>query len=392
MRRLILNSTQSVVRELARIGVDRTAYPLFVSKARSTIVKFDNLSCAQANVLKQIALICGADVAIPKTAYRGSARKKMPAILFANLREIKKIKQRVDEQPWISSLSQQLDVVLQDTAVPCLRLGKEKVTFTRTFIMGVINVTPDSFYDGSRHVTKDTALETACRMEEQGADFIDIGAESSRPGSDAVSTREELKRLRSVLPAIAKKLKIPISIDTQKATVAKFAIDHGATIINDISGFRTDKHMIRLTAQRKVAIVLMHIKGTPKTMQIKPHYVDLMADMHDYFAEKVGFALDSGVDEERIVIDPGLGFGKRLEDNYEIIKRLKELTLFKRPILVGHSRKSFVGKPFNLPPEERLEGTLALEALLIQNGASILRVHDVGAAKKAARLVDRMHL
>ena len=392
MRRLILNSTQSVVRELARIGVDRAAYPLFVSKARSTIVKFDNLSCAQANVLKQIALICGADVAIPKTAYRGSARKKMPAILFANLREIEKIKQRIDEQPWISSLSQQLDVVLQDTAVPYLRLGKRKVTFTRTFIMGVINVTPDSFYDGSRYVTKDTALETAYRMEEHGADFIDIGAESSRPGSDAVSTREELKRLRAILPTIAKKLKIPISIDTQKATVAEFAIDHGATIVNDISGFRTDKQMIRLTAQRKVAVVLMHIKGTPKTMQIKPHYVDLMADMHDYFAEKVGFALDSGVAEERIVIDPGLGFGKRLEDNYEIIRRLKELTLFRRPILVGHSRKSFVGKPFNLPPEERLEGTLALEALLIQNGASILRVHDVGAAKKAARLVDRMRL
>ena len=392
MRRLILDSPQTVIQELARIGVDRDAYPLFVNKAQSTILKFDDLSCAQANVLKQIALICGADVAIPKTAYRGNARRKMPAILFANLREIEKMKQRMEEQPWINSLSQQLDGMLQDTTDPHLRLGTKNISFTRTFIMGVINVTPDSFYSGSRYSTEDTVLQIACSMERHGADFIDIGAESSRPGSDAVSTRDELKRLRSILPVVTKKLKIPISIDTQKAAVAEFAIDHGATIVNDISALRSDKKMMSLVAQRKVAVVLMHIKGTPKTMQIKPHYADLMAEMHEYFTKRMECALHNGVDEKCIVIDPGLGFGKRLDDNYEIIKRLKELTIFRRPILVGHSRKSFVGKPFNLPPEQRLEGTLALEALLIQNGASILRVHDVGEAKRAARLVDRMNV
>lgn len=392
MRRLVLDSPQTVIQELERIGVDRDAYPLFISKAQSTILKFDDLSCAQANVLKQIALICGADVAIPKTAYRGNARRKMPAILFANLREIEKMKQRMEEQPWISSLSQQLDSMLQDRTEPHLLLGNKNIGFTRTFIMGVINVTPDSFYSGSRYSTEDTAIQIACSMEEHGADFIDIGAESSRPGSDAVSTREELKRLKTIFPMVTKKLKIPISIDTQKAAVAEFAIDHGAAIVNDISGLRSDKKMMNLVARRNVAVVLMHIKGTPKTMQTKPHYADLMAEMHKYFAKKIDCVLRNGVAEKRIIIDPGLGFGKRLEDNYEIIKRLKELTMFRRPILVGHSRKSFVGKPFNFPPGQRLEGTLALEALLIQNGASILRVHDVGEAKKAARLVDRMNV
>jgi dihydropteroate synthase len=392
VRRLILDNPQTVIQELERIGVDHDAFSLFVNKAHSTIIKFENLSCAQANVLKQIALICGADAAIPKTAYRGSARRKMSALLFANLREIEKIRQRMKEQPWIKSLSQQLDAMLQDGKAPHLLLRKKKITFTRTFIMGVINVTPDSFYDGSRYATKEVVLQTASTMQEQGADIIDIGAESSRPGSAAISSREELRRLKPVLPPLAKKLNIPVSIDTQKSTVAQFAIDHGASLVNDISGLRADKKMVRLVAKHKVAVVLMHIKGTPKNMQIKPHYADLMAEMHEYFTKKIDFVLHHGVDEERIVIDPGLGFGKRLDDNYDIIKRLKELTIFRRPILVGHSRKSFVGKPFNLRPEQRLEGTLALEALLIHNGASILRVHDVGEAKKAALLVDRMHV
>jgi dihydropteroate synthase len=391
VRRLILNNPQTVIQELERIDVDRDAYPLFVKKAKPTIVKFNDLSCAQVNVLKQIALMCGADVAIPRAAYRGNARRKMPAILFANLREIEKMKQRMDEQPWISNLSRQLDSILQDTAAPHLRIGHKEVTCGRTFIMGVINVTPDSFYCGSRY-SKDTVLQTAHRMEQDGADFIDIGAESSRPGADPISTREEKKRLASILPLVAKRLSIPVSIDTQKAAIAEFAIDHGAVIVNDISGLRSDKKMVGVVARHRVAVALMHMRGTPKTMQKKPRYADLMAEVHDYFTKRISFALDSGVDEKRIIIDPGLGFGKQLEDNYEIIRRLKELTIFRRPILVGHSRKSFVGKPFNLPPEQRLEGSLALEALLIQNGASILRVHDVAAAKRAARLVDRMNV
>jgi dihydropteroate synthase len=227
-------------------------------------------------------------------------------------------------------------------------------------------------------------------MQKDGADFIDIGAESSRPGSDNVTAREERARLQKILPVVTKKLKIPVSIDTQKADVARFAIDHGVQIVNDISGLSHDKRMMGLVAKHKVCVVLMHIKGRPKIMQKKPHYDDLMDDLHQYFLRKIDQVLERGIEKERIIIDPGFGFGKRLDDNYEIINRLKEFSLFERPILVGHSRKSFVGKPFNVVPENRLEGTLALESLLIQNGASILRVHDVLEAKRAALLIDRV--
>lgn len=390
MRRLVLNSPQAIIQELQRIGVDRAAYSLFANKARCTILKFEKLSCAQANVLKQIALICGADVAIPKNAYTGSTRKKMPAMLFANLREIEKMQQRMEEQPWIRSLSKQLTYILDERDGLHVLLGRKKIRFNRTHIMGVINITPDSFYSGSSYMTHDTILQVAQTMAEQGADFIDIGAESSRPGSGAVSVREELKRLKKILPVLTKRVKLPVSIDTQKAEVARFAIDHGAQIVNDISGLAHDKHMVTLVAQHTVAVVLMHIKGTPRTMQIKPHYDDLMDELDQYFRKKIDHVVQKGVTQERIILDPGLGFGKRLEDNYEIINRLRELAVFKRPILVGHSRKSFVGKPFNIAPEQRLAGTLALEALLIQNGASIVRVHDVAEAKRAALLIDRI--
>ncbi len=390
MRRLILNNPQTIIQELKRINIDPAAFALFTNKAQCTIIKFENLSCAQANVLKQIALICGADVAIPKNAYTGSTRKKMPAMLFANLREIEKMQQRMEEQPWIRPLSKQLTCILNEQDGLHVLIGRKKVSFNRTYIMGVINVTPDSFYRGSSYMTHDAILQRAQTMAEDGADFIDIGAESSRPGARAVSVREELRRLKKILPLLIKRIKLPISIDTQKAEVARFAIDHGAQIVNDISGLAHDRRMVTTVAHHKIALILMHIQGTPKTMQIKPHYDDLMGELHQYFRNKIDHAVQKGVTLERIILDPGLGFGKRLEDNYEIINRLGELAVFKRPILVGHSRKSFVGKPFNIAPEQRLAGTLALEALLIQNGASIVRVHDVAEAKRAALVIDKI--
>ena len=224
----------------------------------------------------------------------------------------------------------------------------------------------------------------------EGADFIDIGAESSRPGARPLTGKEEINRLKRVFPLLAKRIKVPLSIDTYKADVAAYAIGHGAKIVNDISGLTFDKKMAKLVAKKRAGLVIMHMKGNPETMQLKPHYNDLMGEIHDFLSQQLDLALQYGIKKTQIIIDPGFGFGKRLEDNYEIANRLNELGDFEVPILVGHSRKSFIGKPFDLPPAERLEGTLGLSTLLIKNGANILRVHDVGPAKKVAVLIDKV--
>jgi len=389
VRKLNLNKSDSVIKELKQIGVDTNVYSLFVNKADYKVLKFEGLSCAQANVLKQTALICGADLAIPKTAYNGST-KKIPAILFANSREIEKIKMRLDEQSWMEPISKQLSEMLLANPPVILKIGNKKIRFNRTYIMGVINITPDSFFSGSCYTTKKTVEKMAREMEKEGADFLDIGAESSRPGAKPVDRKEEIQRLKKVLPAVIKNTSIPISIDTYKADTASFAIDQGVKIINDISGLSFDKKMAGVVAKNKASLIIMHIKGTPRTMQVNPQYKDLMGEIYHYLKRKIDFVKQKGVELNRIIVDPGFGFGKRLEDNYEIINRLNELTTFGRPVLVGHSRKSFIGKPFNIPPEQRLEGSLGVEAILIRNGASIIRVHDVLEAKKVAMLIDKI--
>lgn len=390
MRQLMLDKDDLIIKELAEIGVDKTAYLIFLSKANYKIIKIENLTSTQANILKQTALICGADAAIPKDAYKGARKKMFSAILFANTREIEKIIIRLSEQPWMTPIQENLKNLLTPSSTPTLKIGSKAIEFKRTYIMGVINITPDSFYSGSRCAATKTIEKVAQEIEKKGADFLDIGAESTRPEAQPLSENEEIERLKTVLPTVVKNTKIPISVDTYKANVALFVIDQGVQIINDISGLRFDKKMARVVARNKVNVVIMHIKGKPKTMQENPQYKNLMNEIYDYLKKRIDFALQSGIEKERIIIDPGLGFGKRLENNYEIIERLSELKVFDRPILVGHSRKSFIGKPFNLTPEQRLEGTLGVEALLIKNGASILRVHDVLEAKRVAMLIDKI--
>jgi dihydropteroate synthase len=390
MRRLILDNKETIIEELRRINVDPDAYSIFVEKADHISVKFDRLSCAQAHILKQTALVCGADAAIPKTAYKGGRGRIFPLILFANRREIKKIEQRLHEQPWMEPVRQELQGLLIDAAKPVLEIGKKKLTFDRTHIMGVINITPDSFYSGSRYTDASIVERVVHEMTVEGADIIDLGAESSRPGSEPVNEKEEMQRLQRILPVARKNTHLPISVDTYKSNVAALAIDCGASIINDISGLNFDSKMVNVIARNRASVVIMHMKGQPRTMQRNPRYHDMMHEIYSFLRDKIEFAVDSGIDRTRIVVDPGLGFGKRLEDNYRIIRRLQELQGLNRPIMVGHSRKSFIGKTYKLVPEQRLEGSLAVEALLIRNGASILRVHDVLEAKKVAILIDHI--
>ncbi|UCD18846.1 MAG: dihydropteroate synthase [candidate division WOR-3 bacterium] len=390
VRRLFPENKSAVREELKRIGVDQRAYSIFADKADNLLLKFEGLSCPQANVLKQTALICGADAAIPKSAYKGGRGRRFALILFANRRELRKIRQRLCEQPWLDKITDKLDHVLKDDGTPVLKINRRLLKLERTYIMGIINLTPDSFYSGSSHTTKSVVEKVVTEMTSEGVDFIDIGAESTRPGSLPVNEREEMRRLNMVLPAVMKIATVPVSIDTYKAKVAALAIDHGVSIVNDISGLRFDKKMAPLIARKRAGVVIMHMKGKPKTMQRNPRYNDLMHEIHRFFKERIAYAVDSGIEPDRIIVDPGLGFGKRLEDNYTIINRLAEFKDLNRPVLVGHSRKSFVGKPFDLSPEHRLEGTLGIEALLIANGASILRVHDILESKRVAQLVDKI--
>ncbi|RJQ14388.1 MAG: dihydropteroate synthase [Nitrospiraceae bacterium] len=259
----------------------------------------------------------------------------------------------------------------------------------RTYVMGILNVTPDSFSDGGKFFSKDHAVKQALGMEEEGADIIDIGGESTRPGAEKISVKEEIKRIVPVIGALATKTNIPISVDTYKSEVAKAALSAGASMVNDISGLRFDKKMSRVVAENRVPVVIMHIKGTPRNMQKAPAYTALVPEIMDYLREGIELARNAGVPDDKIIIDPGIGFGKTVGHNLELIKRLNEFAGFEKPVLLGPSRKSFIGKILgDLPVEERLEGTAAAIAVGIFNGANIIRVHDVKEMAQVAKVAD----
>jgi dihydropteroate synthase len=266
--------------------------------------------------------------------------------------------------------------------------GKKHTLGQRTWIMGVINVTPDSFSDGGLYFEEERAVERGMELEAEGADIIDVGGESTKPGSEPIAAEEELKRIIPVISALRKRTSSLISVDTTKSEVAQAALDEGADIINDISSFRFDSKMLPLAAQKQVPVVLMHMKGIPKTMQDNPRYEDVVLEVKAFFKEKIQAAQEHGINKEKIIIDPGIGFGKGLKDNLVLINRLQTFEELGCPLLVGVSRKSFIGKILNLPAAERLEGTIASALLSIINGAHILRVHDVAAVKRAVLVAE----
>lgn len=258
--------------------------------------------------------------------------------------------------------------------------------YSRTHIMGVLNVTPDSFSDGGKFFDLDKAVRHGLEMVEHGADFLDVGGESTRPGSERISVEEELRRVVPVIERLAKSVDVPISIDTYKSEVAGRALDAGAVIVNDISGLHFDSMMVEVVVQKRASVILMHIKGTPLTMQNNPTYNDVIEEICSYLHEGIQRAEDRRI--EQIIVDPGIGFGKTVEHNLTILKNLKEFQRFGYPVLVGPSRKSFIGKILDLPIEERREGTAAAVAVAIMNRANIVRVHDVKEMKRVATMVD----
>ena len=256
--------------------------------------------------------------------------------------------------------------------------------------MGILNVTPDSFSDGGHFLDTKIAVNHALRMADEGADIIDIGGESTRPGSDQVSINNELARVIPVIKGIRDESTIPISIDTYKSLVARKALEAGANIINDISGLNFDPEMVNIVREHKVPIVIMHIKGTPENMQVNPQYDDLIQEVIDYFQKQINLCRDNGVPKSKIILDPGIGFGKKLNDNFILIRELKRFTELGYPILIGPSRKSFIGLTLDLPVEQRIEGTAAAITPGIMNGARIIRVHDVLEMKRVQIISDKI--
>jgi dihydropteroate synthase len=272
------------------------------------------------------------------------------------------------------------------------KIGENVVDLSkRGMIMGVLNVTPDSFSDGGEFFATDAAIGSGIKMALKGADIIDVGGESTRPGAEPVSVKEELRRVIPVIQGLRAKIAILLSIDTSKSEVANAALDAGASIINDVTAGRGDEKMLSLAAKRKAAIVLMHMQGEPRTMQKDPHYEDVITEVADFFRQQYARALECGVDPMAIAFDPGIGFGKTLEHNLTLLKNLGRLRVHDRPLAVGVSRKSFLAKLVNSSDmSERAAPTIALTAILRARGADILRVHDVKenvAALRAAEAV-----
>lgn len=258
---------------------------------------------------------------------------------------------------------------------------------TRTYVMGILNITPDSFSDGGMFNDFDAAVQHAIRMQDEGADFIDIGGQSTRPGAEEVSLKEEINRVIPVLKEVVARIKIPVSVDTYRSVVADEALKNGAVIVNDISGFNFDSSMPKVVAAHNATAIVMHMKGTPKTMQSKPHYENLIEEIMLFFENAAWKANVEGI--KQIIVDPGIGFGKTVEHNLDIIKHLSVFKKLDSPIMIGISRKSLIGRILNIEDmAERLEGTIALNTLALANGANIIRVHDVKEGYRTAKIFD----
>jgi len=275
---------------------------------------------------------------------------------------------------------------------PAITIGNKVLDFSkRSYLMGILNVTPDSFSDGADYFDPEAAVRHGMQMAECGADIIDVGGESTRPGADPVCLAEEIRRVVPVIKALAQKIDVPISIDTTKADVAVRAVDAGARMINDISALRFDPDMAAAVKSSGVPVVLMHMLGRPKNMQKHIRYESLMDDICLFLKDRVDFAVENDIEPGRIIVDPGIGFGKSVEnDNFEILKKLNRVCLLGYPVLVGASRKAFIGQLLNADVSDRDIGTLAAVSISVHNGANIVRVHDVSRMKLALRVADRI--
>jgi dihydropteroate synthase len=394
IRCLTLTSSKEAVHEMDRVGVDPTGLKLMVGKMLHVNLKVESIDPRTANLLKQEMLSLGGDAAVDRRGIDCSL-ESTDAILMGTLKQMEKLALKLEQYPAHQSLGQTIRQTLHNVsrhryALRCK--GAPLALGPRTLIMGVLNVTPDSFSDGGRYSEKEKAVAHGLRMVEEGADLLDVGGESTRPGSKPLPLEEELARVLPVIETLARQVSIPISIDTYKSAVAQRAIDAGASIINDISGLRFDPSLAQVAARHDAPIILMHIRGTPETMQRDVHYDSLFSEILQSLSGSIQRAEAAGVDPLQIMIDPGIGFGKTVGHNLLILKNLPELRVLGKPILLGTSRKSFIGRILQEEADQRLEGTLSSIAIGALYGAHIIRTHDVLPARKVIAVADAIRL
>ena len=324
--------------------------------------------------------------------YAESSPAKRKILLFGNRRGFEGLAARCLAIPILTGIAGDLQGAQENLFQEsyCFRCGRYALELgKKTHLMGVLNITPDSFSDGGRFFHPEQAIVHGQRLVEEGADILDVGGESSRPGALPISAKEELDRILPPLRSLVK-FGIPISVDTHKAEVARAVLEEGASLINDISGLHLDLSLAKVVSRAGAGLVIMHMKGTPQDMQRSPHYDSLMGEITCYFREGIARAESEGVNPESILIDPGLGFGKDFGHNLTLLRRLREFKCLGKPILIGPSRKAFTGRILNLPVEERLEGTAAAVAWAVCHGAHIVRVHDVKEMKRIVAMVDAL--
>jgi len=375
---------------MGKVGVDPTGMKLMMGKTLHYNLKVEGITPRMANFLKQEMLSVGGDAALDKRGLDCSSLST-DALLMGTQKQFEKLFSKLEQYPDLHPFGQSLKEILRNLSRAHYTIRCRKRTFTlgkQTLLMGILNITPDSFSDGGLFFDKEKAIARGLKMVEEGADFIDIGGESTRPGSQPLGLDEELRRVIPVIEFLAREVDVPISIDTYKSTVAKKAIEAGAQIINDISGLYLDSLLSQVAAKEDVPLVLMHIRGNPETMQKNIHYESLFSEIIQYLKDSIRRAESAGVDPEQIIIDPGIGFGKTVEDNLLILKNLKEFKILGKPLLLGTSRKSFIGKILNADVTERVEGSLSSIVVGVLNGAHIIRCHDVLQAKRAIAIAD----
>lgn len=402
VRVLRLESAAEIRAEMEKIGASPPGIKIMTPKATFRAVKLEGLNFAAANIVKQEMLARQGEVVTSREVY-STQESISDVLILGTLRQYEDLVRKLRLQPFKSLVRMASEL---EEALSCYAGGELKPLHIggrlfkwgeRTYIMGVVNVTPDSFSGDGLGDDVEMAVAQAERMVEDGADLIDVGGESTRPGSEPVTAEEELRRVLPVVEALSRRGDVPVSIDTYRSEVAIEALEAGASLINDVWGFRMDPQLGSIAARYEVPVVLMHNRSRPKdavqTERLGSRYQgveydDLMGDILRELRQSIDLALEAGVERHMIIVDPGIGFGKTVEQNLGVMANLSELKVLGRPVLLGPSRKSFVGYTLNLPPEERVEGTAAAVAVGIANGADIVRVHDVKEMARVARMTD----
>lgn len=383
-------SSHSIEDEIELLKVSDTGKKIMMPKSEIKIFKIINIPVKLAFILKQELLARGGDFALPENIFNFNYNDNVNGILIGSKSMYRRIIEKLSSQSFklLRNLADELNNLIFNLPNNFWLCRNKKLLLDKTLVMGILNVTPDSFFDGGRYFNLENAKKRIETMVKEKADIIDVGGESTRPGAEKISIAEEIKRVVPAIEWIKNNFDIPISIDTYKSDVAEAALDAGADIVNDISGLTFEKNIAKAVAKRNAGLVIMHIKGTPSNMQNNPEYENVIEDIYNYFIKQTNFALSNNILREQIAIDPGIGFGKNLEHNLQIIKRLDEFLDFKYPIMIGASNKTLINKLLGLDMAERLTPTAAINVFAVLKGAKIIRVHSVKENYDAVRMIE----